>query len=115
MSLAPVQALIRWDPGWLAERELAERRSLGFPPAAQLASLTGPAAAVAEMLEEAGIPEGAEVLGPLPVGEDQERMLVRVRRSAGPALARALHEAAGVRSARKAADMVRVQLDPQEL
>ncbi|WP_373320787.1 primosomal protein N' [Rhizocola hellebori] len=114
-SLAPVQALIRWDAGWLAQRELAERRSLGFPPVAQLASLTGSAAAVAEMLEEAGMPEGAEVLGPLPVGQDQERMLVRVRRSAGPALARALHEASGVRSARKAADMVRVQLDPQEL
>jgi primosomal protein N' (replication factor Y) len=31
------------------------------------------------------------------------------------ALARSLHEAAGVRSARKAPDPVRVQLDPAEL
>jgi primosomal protein N' (replication factor Y) len=32
-GLAPVQALLRWDPTWFAARELAERRELGFPPA----------------------------------------------------------------------------------
>ncbi|HCT78765.1 MAG TPA: primosome assembly protein PriA, partial [Micromonosporaceae bacterium] len=81
-SLTQVQALIRWDPGWLAERELSERRELGFPPVSQIASLTGAAAAVNELIEEAGIPAEAELLGPLPVGADQERMLVRVKRSA---------------------------------
>jgi primosomal protein N' (replication factor Y) len=114
-ALAPVQALIRWDPGWLAERELAERRTLGFPPVTQLASLTGPAAAVAELLEEASLPAEAEVLGPLDIGDDQERMLVRVPRKHGRELAHALHAAAGVRSARKASPTVRIQLDPQEL
>jgi primosomal protein N' (replication factor Y) len=49
------------------------------------------------------------------VGED-ERALVRVAsRSAGAALAAALHAAAGVRSARKAEGAVRVQVDPREL
>lgn len=114
-ALAPVQALVRWDPGWLAERELAERQELGFPPAARLASLTGKAAAVADLLDHARVPDGAQLLGPLPVGDEQERMLVRVRRSAGLAMARALHEAAGVRSARKGADPVRIQLDPPQL
>jgi primosomal protein N' (replication factor Y) len=47
--------------------------------------------------------------------EDTERSLVRVRRSQGPALAEALRQAAGVRSARKAADSVRIQIDPTEL
>src|SRR5262249_24897950 len=28
-ALAPVQALVRFDPGWLAARDLAERRDLG--------------------------------------------------------------------------------------
>jgi primosomal protein N' (replication factor Y) len=42
-------------------------------------------------------------------------MLVRASRAAGPALAAALKAAAGVRSARKAADPVRVQVDPLEL
>src|SRR6185295_13744249 len=48
-SLPPVQALLRWDPAWLAARELAERRELGFPPAARIASLTGTPDAVAEL------------------------------------------------------------------
>jgi len=114
-SLAVVQALLRFDPGWLAARELAERRQLGFPPAARVASLTGPPAGVAELLEAADLPDGAEVLGPVEAGEGQERMLVRTSRSAGRALAAALRAAAGVRSARKSPDAVRVQIDPLEL
>ena len=37
-----VQALIRWDPATFADRELAERAELRFPPAARMASVTGP-------------------------------------------------------------------------
>ncbi|MEV8505955.1 primosomal protein N' [Actinoplanes sp. NPDC051475] len=114
-SLAPVQALLRWEPGWFAARELAERRELGFPPAARFASLTGRAEAVAELLAAARLPQGAELLGPVPAPEDQERMLVRVSRGRAAELARALHEGAAVRSAKKAALPVRVQVDPAEL
>ena len=114
-SLAPVQALLRWDPGWFAARELAERRELGFPPAARMASVTGQAAAVAELLALARLPDGAEVLGPVPADDEQERMLLRVSRSRAGELAHALHEAAGVRSARKAALPVRIQVDPADL
>ncbi|MGC5019481.1 primosomal protein N' [Micromonospora sp. DT47] len=114
-ALAPVQALLRWDPGWFAARELAERRELGFPPAMKMASVTGQAEAVADLLAEARLPDGAEVLGPVPAEEDRERMLVRVPRARAAALAEALHLAAGVRSARKAADPVRLQVDPLSL
>ena len=114
-SLAVVQALLRFDPGWLAARELEERRQLGFPPAARVASLTGAPAAVAELLEAADLPDGAAILGPVPAGEGQERMLVRTSRSAGRALAASLRAAAGVRSARKSPDAVRIQIDPLEL
>ncbi|AVT40307.1 primosomal protein N' [Plantactinospora sp. BB1] len=114
-SLAPVQALLRWDPGWFAGRELAERRELGFPPAARMASLTGVATAVAELLDEARLPPAAEVLGPVPAPEGQERMLIRVPRSQAAALAAALHEAAALRTARKAGQPVRVQVDPQDI
>lgn len=114
-SMAPVQALLRWDAAWLAGRELADRRAVGFPPAARMASLTGAPAAVAELTEAAQLPPGTEQLGPLEVGEGQERLLLRVRRSEAAALAHALHAAAGIRSARKAADPVRIQLDPLEL
>ncbi|WTY54114.1 primosomal protein N' [Micromonospora sp. NBC_01412] len=111
-ALAPVQALLRWDAAWFAARELAERRELGFPPAVRMASVTGLADAVADLLAEARLPEEAELLGPVPADGDRERMLVRVPRARAAALAGALHSAAGVRAARKAADPVRLQVDP---
>jgi primosomal protein N' (replication factor Y) len=116
-----VQALVRWDPGGLAERELAYRRELGFPPVTRIASLSGSPAALAEFLEALRTPEGADLLGPVPElprpGQDteRERYLVRVPRSEGAELASALAEVQGVRSARKAAEHVRVQLDPLDL
>jgi primosomal protein N' (replication factor Y) len=112
-ALVAVQALLRWDPATFAARELAERRELGFPPAARMASLTGGPDAVAELLSLIELPAGAETLGPVPVNED-ERVLLRVPSRRAP-LAEALHAAAGVRSARKAEGSVRVQVDPREL
>ncbi|WP_308250149.1 primosomal protein N' [Sphaerisporangium fuscum] len=121
-SVPAVQALLRWDPVTHAERELAERATLGFPPAVHMATLTGPAAAVREMAADLRLPEGAQILGPVPLetprpmaGEAEERLMVRVPRADGGALARALKGAAGVRSARKAPDMVRVCMDPIDL
>ena len=129
-GLRAVQALIRWDPVTHAEQELAERTALGFPPAVRMAALTGPAAAVREVLSAAALPERADVLGPVPVrdtpgrdspargiapGEEPVRVLIRVPRSGGLALATALRAAQAVRSARKDAGVVRLQLDPAEL
>ncbi|WP_307873217.1 primosomal protein N' [Paractinoplanes ovalisporus] len=114
-SLATVQALIRWDPGWFALRELTERRELSFPPASRMASLTGKAEAVADFLNVARLPADTELLGPVPADEEQERMLLRVPRSQAAAMAHALHEAAAVRSAKKAPLTVRVEIDPSAL
>jgi primosomal protein N' (replication factor Y) (superfamily II helicase) len=122
-SLPAVQALIRWDPVGFAERELAERTELGFPPAVRMAAVTGPSAAVADFVGSAGLPARAEVLGPVPAEpngaepdpEPQERALIRIPRTDGLALARALHAAQAARSARKEGTPVRVQLDPAEV
>ncbi len=126
-GLPAVQALIRWDPVTHADRELAERAELRFPPAVRVASLTGPTDAVAGLLATAELPAAAEVLGPVtlaaegaPGHGDQAagevvRALIRVPRSMGGALAAALHAAQGVRSARKDPGPVRLQLDPAEL
>jgi primosomal protein N' (replication factor Y) len=114
-GLAPVQALVRFDPGWLAARDLAERRELGFPPAVRMASLTGAPTAVADFLSALDLPGDADVLGPVSVGEDQERFLVRVAKGSSRALASALKDAASLRSARKSQDPVRVQVDPLDL
>jgi primosomal protein N' (replication factor Y) len=69
-ALPVTQALIRWDPVTFAERTLAERADLRFPPAVRMAAVTGAAAAVASLL--AAIPEPShghrlDVLGPVPV------------------------------------------------
>ncbi len=114
-GLPVVQALVRWDAGGFAGRELAEREELGFPPARRFASLTGSPPAVADFVAAAALPAGTEQLGPVEAGDGAERLLLRVPRPDGLALARALHAAAAVRSARKAPDPVRVQLDPLEL
>jgi len=114
-GLAPVQALLRWDPAWFAARELADRRELGFPPAARMASVSGQPEAVADLLAALRLPEGADLLGPVPAGGEQERFLIRVARSQAAELARRLREAAGVRTARKASQPVRIQMDPPDL
>jgi primosomal protein N' (replication factor Y) (superfamily II helicase) len=124
-ALPAVQALIRWDPVTFAERELAERTELGFPPAVRMASVTGAPEAVADFVGAAPLPGRAEVLGPVPVAtaasgpgvsaETQERALIRIARRDGLALARALHAAQATRSARKDGGPVRVQLDPAEV
>ena len=126
-SLPAVQALVRWDPAGFAERELADRAELGFPPAVRMAAVTGPSVAVADFVGSVGLPARAEVLGPVPAGpgpspnsaephpEPQERALIRIPRTDGLALARALHAAQAARSARKDGAAVRVQLDPAEV
>ncbi|TYB67831.1 primosomal protein N' [Nonomuraea sp. PA05] len=115
-ALPSVQALLRWDPITHAERELGDRAELGFPPAVRMATLTGAAGAVRQMLEEVRLPPDAQVLGPVPVDESgQERVMIRVRRAGGAALAAALKGASGVRAARKTPDVVRVSVDPLDL
>ncbi len=113
-SLAPVQALLRWDPGWYARREAAERAALAFPPAVRMAAIDGTNAAITDLVDASGLPAQAEVLGPVPHG-DHERALVRVPRADGNALAAALKQGLAARSARKAPESVRVELDPLTL
>jgi primosomal protein N' (replication factor Y) (superfamily II helicase) len=118
-GLPAVQALIRWDPVTFAERELADRSELSFPPAVRMAAVSAAPAVLADFLLTAELPAQAEVLGPVEVrvadGEETERALIRIDRSRGLALAHALHTAQARRSARKEAGSVRVQLDPAEV
>jgi primosomal protein N' (replication factor Y) len=112
-SLPTVQALIRWDPAGHASAELAARTELGFPPAVRMAAVDGSPDTLAEL----DMPAGAEVLGPVPVAgkAQRERLLIRVPRAEGSALASALAALQAGRSARKLPDPLRVELDPVEL
>lgn len=116
-SLTPVQALVRWDPVWHAATELAARTELGFPPAVRMATVDGTPDAVNAMLDELRLPPSGEILGPVPLGDDEtkERALVRVSRAEGRQLAAVLAEAQAVRTARKEQDLVRIKLDPLEV
>jgi primosomal protein N' (replication factor Y) len=118
-GLAATQALVRWDPVTFAERDLAERAELGFPPAVRMAAVTGEPDAVASLLR--GVDPGFEVLGPVPLESPLEspdaevRALVRAPRADGAALARSLQSAQAGRFARKEGGGVRIQLDPPDL
>ncbi len=123
----PSQALVRWDPQGFAARELAERADLALPPAAAMASIEGPAGAVASFLAHLGAPAGVDVLGPVPVEVAQSgprgggvddavvRALLRTERTGRDSLARSLAGAAAARSARKEPGAVRVRMDPTDL
>ena len=111
---AALQALVRWDPAGFAQREMADRQSAHLPPASRLATLVAAEADVEAAASALVLPEGAEMLGPVPAGDDGVRLVVRVPRTSGAALSRALVEMQGVRDAKKL-PAVRVQVDPVAL
>jgi primosomal protein N' (replication factor Y) len=126
-SVPTVQSLIRWDPVGHAEAELAARTEVALPPSVHMAALDGTGAAVAALLEEICLPDTAELLGPVPLppgvrrppgtAADQpvSRMLVRVDREQGLALAEELRRGVAAISARQSHEPVRVQIDPLQI
>ncbi|MBB3039914.1 primosomal protein N' [Hoyosella altamirensis] len=121
-----VQALIRWDPAGFADVELRQREEVGFPPAVKMIAIDGDSAAVADFVAHGEMPQGTDVLGPVPLPsgarlpvqgagadpEDVERVLLRTGRRSGAALAGEVRKVQAVRSAQKGAGPVRVQVDP---
>ncbi len=135
---APTNALVRWDPALLADRELDERVELSLPPAVRVAAVTGERAAVAAVLGRVELARDDAVLGPVevpaaapragrgpggeapaapvPRGEAPPvRAVVRVPVRDGRRLARELAASLAVRSARREPGSVRVELDPKEI
>ncbi|WP_183086004.1 primosomal protein N' [Propionibacterium australiense] len=118
---ASVQALVRLDPAGFAARELAQRAEAGFPPAVAMCAVEGAERTVTGFARLADWPEQAEVLGRAQLPPDEPdaepvwRLLVRVPRAAGGALAGSAKKALAVRSARKEPGAVRVRIDPVEL
>ncbi len=113
-----LQALVRWDPGGLARREIDERASAHLPPASRVATVTGEPEDLEAGLATLTLPPGAEVLGPVPLAHQQEqegvRYVLRVPRASGDDLSRALREMQAQRSARKLPHL-RVEVDPAAL
>ncbi|MCM2393492.1 primosomal protein N' [Streptomyces albipurpureus] len=130
-TLRPVQALVRWDPIGHAQRELAERAELGFPPVSRMAAVIGRTDVVGAFVAAAELPGDVEVLGPVPlpdppagrprrpgdppIGETWVRALLRVPPGSGAALATALKSAQASRLARGGTEQVRIRIDPLDL
>lgn len=114
---ATLQALVRADPVGLAARELASRAETRLPPSARLATVDAPDDVLLTLADRDWGPH-AEVLGPVPVDPRDpavgERLIIRVPRREGAALAAMLKTYAAERSAAKLS-MPRVQVDPMRL
>ncbi len=126
-SIPTVQALVRWDPVGHAHVELSGRTEVRFPPAVRFVAVDGTTDTIAELLGDARLPAEVEVLGPVPLpfgarkpfsGDtpaEVERMILRVDRSQGAALSRALLAAQAVRSSHRSDGPLRVQIDPVDI
>ncbi|MBO0610163.1 primosomal protein N' [Myceligenerans salitolerans] len=141
----PSQALVRWDPGGFAARELDERAALRLPPAVRVAAVTGDRDAVAAVVERVGL-TGENVLGPVEVDDPSPaparrggattpkadraapaaaaealdvarpvRTVLRVPLDQGDELARRLRASMAVRSARRERGTARARMDPEEM
>ena len=89
------QWLALWNQEQIAERIVAERRELGFPPAERLLSATGTTEVVAKAEAELAEMPGLTLLGKTSVRaagstEPQVRLLGRYGYSAGPEVAKAV-------------------------
>ncbi|WP_281963867.1 primosome assembly protein PriA [Serinicoccus marinus] len=112
-SLPAVEALVRWDPAWLARRELGDRATLGLPPVTRQVEVSGPVGAV-DQAGRALARAGHRLLGTVPLdggdGEDR-RARATVREGDRHDLAQAVHTVRAERSARKAPEALRLVLD----
>ena len=102
-----VQALIRWDAPWFAQRELADRAAAGLPPNTKMAVLHGALADINDVLSLLTVEH--KVLGPA-----GERCIVVVRRDLGAQLAGQLRVISAMRAAKSSGKPVNVVCDPRE-
>jgi primosomal protein N' (replication factor Y) len=109
-ALTSVQALVRWDAGWFAMRELADRKATGLPPESRAAVLKGEHNDLIEVIESVQKSIEVRVLGPT-----DSKAIVLAARKDGAQLAATLHAITVARSAKAALGVVHVYLDPREL
>lgn len=121
-----VQSMLRWDFRQAAQRELASRRETHLPPAAHLAAVDGPSAALDRLLSVADLPSVVEVLGPVDLppesrlpGEYDEaefgppqRLLIRTPLRGRNALGAALRAARIQLAVQRGELPMRIQVDP---
>ncbi|MFC0674284.1 primosomal protein N' family DNA-binding protein [Brachybacterium hainanense] len=118
-ALPAIRDLVAHRSRVFLDRVLADRRELDLPPFARVAEILGDRAAVRVLLEEleqAGLPDGTSVFGPVDLDADaQARAVLRIAPSRSRELASALRAGIAARSARKRPGGVRVRMDPPDV
>jgi primosomal protein N' (replication factor Y) len=109
-ALTAVQALVRWDAGWFATRELADRKATGLPPDSRAAVIKGQTNDLVAVIAEVESALNVRVLGPT----DGQAIILADRKD-GAALAAQLHAITSSRSAKAALGVVHVYLDPRDV
>lgn len=121
-----ISSLVHWDVVGAAQRELALRRDVGFPPAVHMVAIDGAAAAIDDFLDIVELPPAAETLGPVALPSNEklpgeydedrfgpaQRLLIRTPLGPRGQLGQALKAANIQRSARKENLPLRIQVDP---
>ena len=102
-----VQALVRWDAPWFAQRELADRVAAGLLPSTRMAVLTGAITDISEVLSLLTVEH--QVLGPT-----DGSCIVVVRRDLGAQLSAQLRVISTTRAVKGSGKSVNVVLDPRE-
>ncbi|HYI33666.1 MAG TPA: primosomal protein N', partial [Glaciibacter sp.] len=121
---ALARALNSWQPETYAASELADRRSLRFPPAVRVASVTGATDGVDTALASLSGLEGIDILGPVTTEPGLVRAIVRFPYGRGDEVAHALKAAVVQNATRrrkpkgaafKPAPTLKVRFDDPEL
>lgn len=112
-----VQALVRWAPGWFADRELTERAELRLPPSTFAMTVTGPRRAAQQIV--AALPDWLDRMGSVRVparpSEDpgeQVRVVLRCPRERRADAAHVIQQVRASRALHKEAGDVAVRADP---
>ena len=110
-----VQALVRWDSRWFAQRELEQRATVGLPPVTRVAEVTGPSSGVGQVQRSLSVPHRS--LGPVEVdGGRSVRVYLVVPRASGSTLTQELSAILRTASLRESAVRdVRVRIDPRDM
>jgi primosomal protein N' (replication factor Y) len=109
-ALTAVQALVRWDAGWFATRELADRKATGLPPDSRAAVIKGETNDVLAVIAAVESELNVRILGPT----DGQAIILTDRKS-GSSLADLLHTVTASRSAKAALGVVHCHLDPRDI
>lgn len=107
----PLSAMVRWDPAVFAERELAQRRELGLPPAVRTAVVTGPATATDRFVASLDLPPSARTNGPVIEEDGDHRWIIFYPYADGAAVTAELRKQRAVSSAQRD-PVVNVRVDP---